>query len=159
MPKKPKELIKNINVRISEEQEKDWKKYMKINHFSNLSTFVRWCVEEIVEGYYNQRGKGDEKEVLREKIEEHEKKLGELLKSQQDILKIVAQKSPTTGPNKPLQEYQKGIMLNYLETPHDEEDIGKLFSDLTEVEILNIINELLESNLIEQINDKYVRFE
>ena len=159
MPKKPKELIKNINVRISEEQEKEWRDYMKKNHFSNLSTFVRWCVEEIVEGNHAQRGRFDEKQVLKDKIEEHEKKLGELLKSQQEILKIVAQKSVTKETNKPLQEYQKGIMLNYLVTPHDEEDIGKLFSDLTEVEILNIINELLESNLIEQVNDKYVRFE
>ncbi|KKK40161.1 hypothetical protein LCGC14_1350440 [marine sediment metagenome] len=159
MPKKPKELTKNINVRISEEQEKEWRNYMKKNHFSNLSTFVRWCVEEIVEGYYNQKGNFDEKEVLRKKIEEHDVRLGELLKSQQDILKIVAQKSPTKETDKPLQEYQKGIMLNYLNTPHDEKDIGKLFSDLTEVEILNIINELLESNLIGQVDDKYVRFE
>ena len=159
MPKKPKELIKNINVRVSEEQEKEWRDYMKKNHFSNLSTFVRWCVEEIVEGYYNQRGKFDEKQVLYDKVEVHEKRLGELLKSQQDILKILAQKSAAKETNKPLQEYQKGIILNYLETPHDEEDISKLFSDLTEVEILNIINELLESNLIEQVNDKYVRLE
>ncbi|MFX1499969.1 MAG: hypothetical protein ACFFDH_03290 [Promethearchaeota archaeon] len=158
MPKKAKELTNNINLRITDEQVEKWNNYLKENpEFSSVSHFIRWCVDEIIDGTHFRRQVNNEKDNLKKRIDEYDDKIEELLKSQRDILKIIAQKTtPTKRENKTLREYQKGILLNLLEkTPMDEEEISKIFDDLTEIDILNMLNELMEASLIKQYRNKY----
>lgn len=157
MPKKAKELTRNINFRISDEQVEKWNTYLKENpEFSSVSHFIRWCVDEIIDGTHYRRKENNKTEESKKRIETLEKRFEDLLKSQRDILKMVAQSKTIKTEDKTLREYQKGILLNLLEkSPMDEEEIGKIFDDLTEIDILNMLNDLMEASLIEQYKNKY----
>ena len=158
MAKKPKakSLKRNVNVRITAGQEREWREYMNLNHFSNLSTFVRWCVEEVVEGHVARESKSDNKAKLKQKVESLENRLMELTKSQQDILKMMAKASKPKEVNTPLREYQKGLIINLLqEKPRDEEELLRLFKDLDENDLLVMINELMETSVVELEKNKY----
>ena len=158
MAKKPKakSLKRNVNVRITAGQEREWREYMNLNHFSNLSTFVRWCVEEVVEGHVARETKSDNKTKLKQKVESLEDKLVDLTKSQQDILKMIAKSSQPKEASKPLREYQKGLIINLLqENPRDETELLKVFDDLDESDLLVILNELMEASIVELDKNKY----
>ena len=83
-----------MNIRITDDQVDKWNKYLKENpEFSSISHFIRWCVDEIIDGTHYHRQVNNEKETLKKRIDEYDGKIEELLKSQRDILKIMAQKT------------------------------------------------------------------
>ena len=91
---------------------------------------------------------------VKAQINELTKKYDDLMDSQKDILKLIAKK--VEKPTGNLREYQKGIIINLLtESPMDEIDLSKIMTDLKEVEILAILNELLETSIIIQEKNKY----
>lgn len=155
MPKKERELKKNVNVRITEEQEKEWREYAKEKHFANLSTLVRWCVEEIMDGSYVRRSNSNSKDALKKEVEENKRKIQELMKAQRDILETF-DKPSEAHKDIPLREYQKGVIINLLkEKPRDELELQKILSDLSEEEILRMINELMKASIVRQVKIGY----
>jgi len=156
MPKKPVEYQTNVTVRISESQKELWEKYANKNGFSSLSSLVRFATDELVEGHIP-RFKTDNKDVLRQRLNDIEKKYNSLLESQQEIIKSIAAKTTPTPENKPLKEYQKGLIINLLqEKPRDETEIQRIMPELSEIEILSIINELIETSIVKQSkNNKF----
>jgi len=155
MPKKPIEYQKNITIRVSLSQKKRWESFAEDNGFSSLSSLIRYATDELVEGNIS-RFKNN-KETLRQRLTDVEEKYNNLLESQQQIIKAIAIKTTSREENKPLREYQKGLIINLLqEKPRTETEIQKIIPDLSEVEILSIINELIETSIIKQSkNNKF----
>ena len=154
MPKTEKIYIKNINVRISNDQYEKWGKYAKDNGFDALSKLVRYATEGLIDGTFHKSETNNKKEALRERIELIEKDNKELLKSYNEILKLITKKAPEPKDLQ-LRDYQKQLIINLLqETLRDEEELEKILG-LSEIEILSIINDLLEMGMIEQYKDKY----
>jgi len=161
MPKKAEEFRNNINIRISNEQKEKWNSYLKAHsEFSSISHFIRWCVDEIIDGTYLHRQGNNEKELLKKKIEQYDQQLNQIEKDQKELFKqfVIAKSSNQIEPEKmKLISFQKGILLNYLrEKPRRLDEIEKLFDNLTEIEILTMLNDLLESSLINQDKNKYM---
>ena len=153
---KVEKLTKVVNFRISEQQEKEWKKSMKAHRFKKLSSFIRWCVDEVVEGSLYKRKDMNNKEELKEQIKANDKQIQELMKSQKEILKLIAQTRQSNDTDQSLRGYQKGIILNLIQQkPRDEEEINKILDDLTELDILDILNDLMDASLIKYDKNKY----
>lgn len=154
MPKTEKLYTKNINVRISNNQYEKWGKYAKDNGFEDISKLVRYATEGLIDGTFHKNETTNKNEVLRGRIELIEKNNKDLLKSYNEILKLIAKKAP--GPRDlELREYQKQLIINLLlEAPRDEEELEKILG-IPEIEILSIINNLLEMGIINQYKDKY----
>ena len=143
MPKKEKEYTKNINVRISEKEEESWEEFRKANHFNSISALVRCCVNERIEGVDFNRIRDNQISNVDNKIKQLENNNKEILKTQNTILKFIAEK--TTGPeNTSLWDYQKTFALNLLEEkPRDETELSELL-DLDELKILKLLNGFIE---------------
>ena len=158
MPKKEIEFKNNFNIRITDEQKAKWNEYLdEHKKFSSVSHFIRWCVDEIVDGTHSRRKViNNDKESLKLRIEENEKMIERILEEQRDVLKAIAMKTETPKEMKPIREYQKGLIINLLKKEMmDETELNEILDDLNEIEILNMINELMEASIIEQENDKY----
>jgi len=156
MPKTEKLYTKNINVRISNDQYERWGKYAKNKGFDNISKLVRYATEGLIEGIFHKNETNNKKEALKKRIELIEKNNKDLLKSQNEILKLIAKKTKALPKDLQLRAYQKKLILNLLqEKTRDEIEIKKIMDDLSEIEILSIINDLLEMGVIEQYKDKY----
>lgn len=154
MPKTEKIYTKNINVRISTDQYKKWNKYAKANGFDNISKVVRYATEGLIDGTFHKNESTNKNGVLREKIEHIEKDNKEILKSYNEILKFLVKKAPEPKDLQ-LREYQKQLIINLLqEKPRDEEELEKML-EVSEIEVLSIINDLLEMGIIEHYKDKY----
>ena len=156
MPKTEKIFTKNINVRISNNQYEKWGQYAKDNGFDDISKLVRYATEGLIDGTFHKSESSNKKESLRRRIELIETNNKELLKSQNEILKLIAKKTKALPKDLQLRAYQKKLILNLLqEKTRDEIEIKKIMDDLSEIEILSIINDLLEMGVIEQYKDKY----
>lgn len=158
MPKTDKIYTKNINVRISISQYKEWDNYAKENGFDDISKLVRYATDGLIEGrFYNNR-KTNRNEALKQRIKtiENDNKnlsgtLEDVLKTQNDILKYVAKKSPSLPEDIPY----KQLTINLLqEKPRDEEELHKIFDNLEEIQIYKIVNELMEASIITREKDK-----
>lgn len=155
MPKTERIFTKNINVRISKDQYKLWEQYAKDNGFDNISKLVRHATDGIIDGTFHKSETNNRNASLRGRIDLIEKNNKELLKSQNEILKIIAKKSDVLPKELPMRDYQKQLIINLLqESPRDEEELENILG-LSEIEILSIINDLLEMSIIEQYKDKY----
>lgn len=156
MPKTEKLYTKNINVRISNNQYERWAQYAKDNGFDDISKLVRYATEGLIDGTFHKSETNNKKESLKKRIELIEKNNKDLLKSQNEILKVLAKKTEALPKDLQLRAYQKKLILNLLqEKPRDEIEINEIIDDLSEVEILSIINDLLEMSVIKQYKDKY----
>ena len=156
MPKTEKIFTKNINVRISTDQYKRWDQYAKNKGFDNISKLVRYATDGLIEGSFQKSETNNKKESLKKRIELIETNNKELLKSQNEILKLIAKKTEASPKDLKLRDYQKKLIINLLqEKPRDEIEIKKIMDDLSEIQILSIINDLLEMGIIEQYKDKY----
>ena len=159
MPKKVKELTNNINVRITDEQKERWNKYLKEHkEFSSASAMIRWCVDEVVEGTYALKQINNGENTIKNRTDKIDGRIEEIEKNQRDILKLIAQKTSVGKKiDTNLREYQKGLLINLLQKESmNDLEIGEIFDDLTEIEILNMLNDLMESSIIEQgKNSKY----
>ena len=156
MPKTERIFTKNINVRISSDQYKTWGQYAKNKGFDNISKLVRYATEGLIDGTLHKNETTNKNEALRGRIELIETNNKELLKSQNEILKLIAKKTEASPKDLKLRDYQKKLIINLLqEKPRDEIEIKKIMDDLSEIEILSIINDLLEIGVIEQYKDKY----
>lgn len=156
MPKTEKIFTKSINVRISNNQYERWGKYAKDKGFEDISKLVRYATEGLIEGSFQKSETNNKKESLKKRIELIETNNKELLKSQNEILKLMAKKTKALPKDLQLRAYQKKLILNLLqEKPRDEIEIKEIIDDLSEIEILSIINDLLEIGVIEQYKDKY----
>jgi len=155
MPRKATEFSNNINIRITDEQKEKWNRYLANNpEFSSISHFIRFCVDEYIDGTHLKRRERNREKELKIKIKENEVRINEILNEQREILKMIAQKTEPSG-NEKLKEYQRGVVLNLLrETTRDEVELSRL-TDLPEIEILQFLNTLLEEKLITQEKNKY----
>jgi len=155
MPKTERNYTKNINVRVSREQFRNWEKYAKENGFDDISKLVRYATDGLVEGSFGKKKDVNEFEPLEKEIEELKRNNRELLKTQNEILKKLAKEKGDPIDFDKI-SYQKQLIINLLqEMPRDEFEIQKIIPDMDEIEILAIFNTLLESSIIEQYNDKY----
>ena len=153
MPKKEKIYTKNINVRISKEQFKKWDEYAKDNGFDDISKLVRYATNGLIDGSFHKIEFNNEKESLREKIKVVEKNHKELLKTQNKILKLMAEKT-TIPEDTSLWNYQKTLGLNLLEEkPRDEVELSKLL-DLDEINTLNLLNGFIELGKV-KLNEEH----
>jgi hypothetical protein len=156
MPKKPIEYKTNVSVRITDSQKEIWESYAEANGFASISSLVRYATDELIESNTSPRSRKDNTSAIRTRLHEIEKKYNDLLHSQQEIIKLIAEKTPIRKENKPLREYQKGLIINLLqEKPRDELELQKILTDLSEVEILTLLNELMETSIIKQEGNKY----
>ncbi|MBA7492076.1 hypothetical protein ES702_02625 [subsurface metagenome] len=152
MPKKEREYIKNINVRISKEEEELWERFRKENHFNSISSLVRFCVNERIEGSYFNRIKDKEVSNTNNRIKQLENNNKEILKTQNKILKFLTEKT-TIPEDTSLWDYQKTLGLNLLEEkPRDEVELSKLL-DLDEIKTLKLLNGFIELGKIKLNKD------
>lgn len=162
MPKKKVEFDNGLNIRISDEQKTNWNNYLKEHkEFSSVSSFVRWCVDEIVEGTHNNRNQQESKDSLEVHVKELDDKIIKMMNEQKDILKLVAKSTqPLLNSNKALREYQQSIVLTLIEEkPRNEQELLKLMAPIEEYEILTFLNDLIEAGKIDNIDNKYQRVE
>jgi len=158
MPKKRVEFDNNINLRISDEQKENWNNYIKEHkEFNSISNFVRYCVDEIVDGTsQNRNQKQESKEDIESHIKDLDEKIVNMMQEQKEILKIVAKSTqPLLNSNKALREYQQNLVLKLLkEKPRSDEELLKLM-DIEEYEVLNFLNELVDLGKIDLVDNKY----
>jgi hypothetical protein len=146
----------NLSVRISEAQRKRWERFADGNGFASVSSLIRFATDELVEGKQSARLQENNKQLLRNRLNELEGRYDALLDSQREIMSMIAKKSSEIRKDKPLREYQKGLIINLLkEEPRDEVEIQKILSDLSEVEVITLLNELMETSIIKQEKNKY----
>lgn len=158
MPKKNENKHKQINVRLSEATYNNWEIYAENNGFSNISSLVRYCTNEFVEGRMTRNLKENSDTSKDKRISEIYEELGKIKESQLETLKIIAQRPIETQKNDKdsikLRAYQQQMILNLLqEKPRNEEELDALFDDLKEVEIMKILNGLIEVKAIELRKD------
>ena len=143
---------KQVNVRLSSETSEKWEKYATENGFSTLSSLVRFCTNEFVEGRMDRNLKKSSSETEKDnRINEIYTELEKIKSSQLDTLKLIAQKSDSGNDDGSikLRAYQRQIILNLLkEKPRNEEELDNLFDDLQEHEIMTILNGLVEVNAV-----------
>jgi len=87
------------------------------------------------------------------KLEDNNKSL---VKQQNEILKLIAQKLANTSQPKDqtLIEYQKQTILNLIEEkPRNEEELMRIIP-ISEFELLEILNNLLKMSIIKRSKDK-----
>lgn len=151
-----KDLKNNINVRISDSQKTTWEKFMIENHFTNLSSLVRWCCEEIIERGVTIRQKTNGDNNVKQQIKEIDTKYDELAKQNMEIMKLIASKTVSSQKSEKIRDYQKLVILNMLkEQPRDEEEIGNIL-EMDEAEVLSVLNGLLEiSKIRKNKQEKY----
>jgi hypothetical protein len=157
MPKKKVEFDNGLNIRISDEQKTNWNKYLKEHReFSSVSSFVRWCVDEIVDGAHNNRNQQESRDSLEARMKEIDDKIMNMMSEQKDVLKLVAKSTqPLLNSNKALREYQQTMVLNLLkEKPRSEAELLDVM-EIEEYEVFNFLNELTEAGKIDLVDNKY----
>jgi hypothetical protein len=151
-----KNYKQNLSVRVSKAQKQRWESFADENGFSSISSLIRFATDELVEGNQSSRFRDNNKQILRDRLKNLEKRYDDLLDSQREIISMIAQKSSETQKDKPLREYQKGLIINLLkEKPRDEKEIQEILSDLSEVEVIALLNDLMETSIIQQQKEKY----
>jgi len=150
MPKKPVEYKTNISIRVTNNQKEKWEDFADNNGFASVSSLARYAIDALVEQGVRERLRKETQDDIKERLKDMEQKYNDLLKSQQEIMKAIAQKA-TKKEDKPLREYQKGLIINLLEEkPRDEMELQIILSDLSEIEIIELINELIETSIIKR---------
>jgi len=148
MPKTEKIYTKNVNVRISLEEYEKWDKYTKAKGYNDISKLVRYATNGVVDEVFQENKTNENHISMKKRLETLENENKEILKEQREILRVIAKKSPEPKDLK-LRDYQKGLIINLLEEKsRNPIEIGKIISDLEEIEILTIINDLLETGII-----------
>lgn len=150
MPKKPIEFKTNISIRITNSQKEEWEDFADNNGFASVSSLARYAIDSLIEKGVRERLQKETHEDMKNRLNKMEQKYDDLLESQQEIMKLIAQKTNKKG-DKPLREYQKGLIINLLEEkPRDEVELQKILSDLSEIEIIELINELIETSIVKR---------
>lgn len=156
MPKKVEnKKKKNINVRISELTYEKWEKYADKNGFASISSLVRYCTNEFVDGTHSRMPKTNNENHLRKRVNDVDKHIQELWKSQQEIMKIMAKKGSKEAipEDSQVKEYQKRLILRLLsKQPRDENELSKLM-ELPETEVLSMLNEFMGINIIKMLKN------
>jgi len=156
MPRTPIVYSRNVNIKISPEQYKEWKKFASEKGIEHMATFIRWGIEAIVNGELIELKKSKTISPMEErmkKIEQNEKRMDTLNSEIRDLIKILANQTPPPVEPK-LREYQKSLVFNLIkEKPRNEKEIKTIITEITNQELLTIINEFLEMGLMEINND------
>jgi len=150
MPKKPIEFKTNISIRVTNNQKERWEEFANKNGFASISSLARYAIDSLIEEGVRERLQKETHEDMEDRLNKMEQKYNHLLDSQQEIMRAIAQKT-VKKEDKPLREYQKGLIINLLEEkPRDEVELQKILSDLSEIEIIELINELIETSIIKR---------
>jgi CRP-like cAMP-binding protein len=116
---------------------------------------VRFAVEKLIEGNSLSSSGQVHQSALQERLADLESKYDELLSQNREILDNIANFSVSPQVER-LIIWQKEMILNLIrECPRSEEEIRQLIPELSEIEVLRILNELIETSLISLEGEKY----
>ena len=142
MPKKPIEYNKSFNVRVSEFEYNQWKDFVKKSVFSGVSKLIRYCVNSFLDGTIKETS-GNNRDDLKSRINELEERNLDLTKEYTKVLKMISSKTDIKQEST-LDEYRREILLNLLEEgPKDEIELNNILN-ISEAELLTMLNVYLE---------------
>ena len=156
MPRTPKIYSRNVNIKISPGQYTEWKSFASKKGIEHMATFIRWGINAIVNGELVEIKKSKMTSPMEErmnKIEKNEKQMEILNNEIRDLIRVLAKQTPPPAEPK-LREYQKSLVFNLIkEKPRNEKEIKTILPEMTDQELLTIINDFLEMGLMDMNRD------